>query len=176
MVYCVRRGLVALYTPTKDGSRVLFRIAGPGDLLGYTNFLGEQRSRQVWEAHARDNCEIALITSGAYRAYFADGAARRSAPTLWTNQRRVVPANGQVGQVCRSQFSTPIELVIEELARRFGVSEPRGTLLTAEFNHSDFAEMIASSRPLVSKLIGELIAEGLLIQQGRRYITPFKHH
>src|SRR3984957_4815957 len=124
MVYSVLRGLVALYTPTEDGSRVLFRIAGPGDLLGYTNFLGEQRSRQVWEAHARDNCEIALITSGAYRAYFADGAARRSAPTLWTNQRRVVPANGQVGQVCRSQFSTPIELVIEELARRFGVSEP----------------------------------------------------
>ena len=65
--------------------------------------------------------------------------------------------------------------MIEELAGRFGVSESRGVLLTSVFNHSDFAEMIASSRPLVSKLIGELIAEGLLIQQGRRYIVPFKH-
>ena len=62
LVYCVQRGTVALYAPMEDESRVLFRIAGPGDLLGYTNFLSERRSRQVWEAHARDNCEIALIT------------------------------------------------------------------------------------------------------------------
>ena len=175
MVYCVRRGLVALYTPTEDGSRVLFRIAGPGDLLGYTNFLGEQRSRQVWDAHARDNCEIALITR------------EHIARTLQTVRLEVVL---QLYALVSAEWSLQtnrwirfvglgyrrrLELVIEELAGRFGVSESRGVLLTSVFNHSDFAEMIASSRPLVSKLIGELIAEGLLIQQGRRYIVPFKH-
>jgi CRP-like cAMP-binding protein len=168
--------MVALYAPMENESRVLFRIAGPGDLLGYTNFLGEQRSRQVWEAHARDNCEIALITR------------EHIARTLQTVRREVVlQLFGLVSAEWSQQtnrwvrfvglsFRRRLELVIEELARRFGVSESRGTLLTSEFNHSDFAEMIASSRPLVSKLIGELIAEGLLIQQGRQYIVPFKHH
>jgi CRP/FNR family cyclic AMP-dependent transcriptional regulator len=176
MVYCVRRGLVALYTPTEDGSRVLFRIAGPGDLLGYTNFLSERRSRQVWEAHARDNCEIALITR------------EHIARILQTVQPEVViQLFGLVSAEWSQQmtrwirflgldYRRRLELVIDELAGRFGVSESRGILLTSVFNHSEFAEMIASSRPLVSKLIGELIAEGLLIQQGRQYIVPFKHH
>jgi CRP/FNR family cyclic AMP-dependent transcriptional regulator len=176
MVYCVRRGMVALYAPMEDESRVLFRIAGPGDLLGYTNFLGERRSRQVWEAHARGDCELALITR------------EHVARTLQTVQREVVIQLFRLASAEWSQQMTRwvrflgldyrrrLELVIDELASRFGVAESRGFLLTSVFNHSDFAEMIASSRPLVSKLIGELIAEGLLIQQGRQYIVPFKHH
>ena len=43
--------------------------------------------------------------------------------------------------------------VINELAERFGPAEARGILLVPEFTHSDFAEMIASSRPMASKLM-----------------------
>lgn len=176
MVYCVRRGMVALYAPMEDESRVLFRIAGPGDLLGYTNFLGEQRSSQVWEAHARDNCEIALITREHINRTLQ--AVNRELliklfdriNTEWSQQMtRWIRFLGL-------DYRRRLELVIVELAGRFGVAESRGVLLTSVFNHSDFAEMIASSRTLVSKLIGELIAEGFLIQQGRQYIVPFKHH
>jgi Crp-like helix-turn-helix protein len=58
-----------------------------------------------------------------------------------------------------------------ELATKFGVKESRGTLLIPEFGHSDFAEMIGSSRPIVSRLIAEMVSAGSLIQNGKHYIV-----
>ena len=67
-------------------------------------------------------------------------------------------------------YSSRLEIVLAELAAKFGVKESRGTLLIPEFGHSDFAEMIGCSRPMVSRLIGEMIAAGSLAQDGRHYI------
>ena len=64
--------------------------------------------------------------------------------------------------------------MINELAERLGTAEARGIFLVPEFTHSDFAEMIASSRPMASKLMSELIEEGVFIQEGRQYIVPIK--
>jgi CRP-like cAMP-binding protein len=50
------------------------------------------------------------------------------------------------------------------------VKESRGTLLIPEFGHNDFAEMIGCSRPMVSKLIAEMISAGSLAQHGKHYI------
>jgi CRP-like cAMP-binding protein len=173
MQYCVRRGLVGLYAPTQDRNRILVGLAGPGDLLGNMDFGGETvQSRQIWEAHARHNCELALIS----RVHIAQ--------TLQTLKREILV---QFFERIAAQWSFQLhrwvrflgldyrrrlELVIDELAVQFGVSEARGILLTPELSHSDFAELIASSRPLVTKLIGELIAAGSLIQQGKQYIVP----
>jgi CRP-like cAMP-binding protein len=175
MLHCVRKGLVDLYAPTEDSSRVLVRIAGPGDLLGNMDFGGGQEaSRQVWEAHARSNCQIALISR------------EHIAATLQTVKREVLV---QVFERINAEWSLQmnrwvrflgldyrrrLELVLEELAERFGVVEARGILLTPEFSHSDFAEMIAGSRPMVSKLMAELVEHGALIHQGRQYIVPIK--
>ena len=175
MLYCVRKGLVSLYAPTEDGNRVLVRIAGPGDLLGNFDLTADHgQSRQVWEAHARCNSQLALISR------------EHIARTLQTVDRATLI---QLFEVMNAEWSLQmarwvrflgldyrrrLELVLEELVVRFGVAEARGMLLTPEFNHSDFAEMIASSRPLASKLIGEMIEEGVLIQQGRQYIVPGK--
>src|ERR1700722_2706934 len=174
MVYCVRKGMVALYAPEENGNRVMVRIAGPGDLLGYTNVLGEERSKHLWEAHARSNCELAVIKR--------DHITR----TLQLVDREVLL---QLFDRINTEWSQQVERwvsflgldyrqrltrVINELAERFGTAEARGILLVPEFTHSDFAEMIASSRPMASKLMSELIEEGVFIQEGRQHIVPIK--
>lgn len=152
----------------------MVRIAGPGDLLGYTNVLGEERSKHLWEAHARSNCELAVIKR--------DHITR----TLQSVDREVLL---QLFDRINTEWPKEVERwvsflgldyrqrltrVINELAERFGTAEARGILLVPEFTHSDFAEMIASSRPMVSKLMSELIEEGVFIQEGRQYIVPIK--
>ena len=73
--------------------------------------------------------------------------------------------------VSRQEYSERLETVLHDLARKFGVKESRGTLLIPEFGHADFAEMIGSSRPMVSRLIAEMIANHRLAYDDRHYIV-----
>ena len=63
-----------------------------------------------------------------------------------------------------------LEIVLAELAERFGVPDSRGTLLMPELAQEELAEMIGSSRPMVSKLLTEMTERGMLIREGRRHI------
>jgi CRP-like cAMP-binding protein len=68
-------------------------------------------------------------------------------------------------------YSERLETVLRDLAQKFGVRESRGTLLIPELGHADFAEMIGSSRPMVSRLIAEMIANRRLAYDGKHYIV-----
>ena len=59
-------------------------------------------------------------------------------------------------------FRERIETVFKELGTRFGVDDKRGTLIILELSQEDLAEMIGSSRPMVSKLLVDMVEEGLL--------------
>src|SRR6202166_4439763 len=50
-----------------------------------------------------------------------------------------------------------------------GKVTPRERFL--EFGHADFVEMIGSSRPMVSRLIAEMIANKRLLYDGKHYIV-----
>src|SRR5258707_4821849 len=63
-------------------------------------------------------------------------------------------------------YSERLETVLRDLAQKFGVRDSRGTLLIPKFGHADFAEMIGSSRPMVSRLIAEMIANRRLAYDG----------
>jgi hypothetical protein len=67
-------------------------------------------------------------------------------------------------------FSNRLELVMSELALRAGVTDARGTILIPELAHEDLAEMIGSSRPMVSRLIGQMIDTGLVERRAKQYV------
>jgi len=50
------------------------------------------------------------------------------------------------------------------------VPDSRGTLLMPELAQEELAEIIGSSRPMVSKLLTEMTEKGILIREGRRHI------
>jgi hypothetical protein len=50
------------------------------------------------------------------------------------------------------------------------VSDSRGILLMPELSHADFADMIGSSRPMVSRLFTEMTEEKLLSHQGKHLV------
>ena len=63
-----------------------------------------------------------------------------------------------------------LQLVLADLGARFGVQDARGVLLTPELAQEELAEMIGSSRPMVSKLLSEMAERSMIACQGRRYI------
>ena len=60
-------------------------------------------------------------------------------------------------------------MVLNRLGARVGIEDKRGTLLMPQLGHEDLAEMIGSSRPMVSKLISDMTREGLLTRGENRH-------
>jgi CRP/FNR family transcriptional regulator len=68
-------------------------------------------------------------------------------------------------------FRERLEMVFNDLGTRFGIEDRRGTLIILELSQEDLAEMIGSSRPMVSKVITDMVEDGLLARtEQRRFI------
>ena len=171
LLFCVFTGLVKVYCPRSDGTRILVRLAGPGDLLGHVDYIDSKgRRAQVFEVEALTKCSIALYTREHVIKLLRslDHAALlqmiEQLNTAWSSIAQ------RFGTFLGMSFQERLELVLKELGAKFGAKETRGILLIPELAHSDLADMIGSSRPMVSRLIAEMTKEGLLLRQGKQFI------
>lgn len=171
LLFWVLKGVVKLYLPHGNGNRTLVDLARPGDLLGFVNETDSKGHRQVLEAQALTKCSIGLL-SRENLAQFVRKVDHQTAVrlleqfnTAWSSLfARYVTFLG-------FSFRQRLEQVLNSLGDRFGVNDKRGTLLVPELSHEDLAEMIGSSRPMVSKLIADMHSEGLLLRgEKRRFI------
>jgi hypothetical protein len=60
--------------------------------------------------------------------------------------------------------------MLAQLGRKFGAPDDEGIALTFEPAHAELAEMIGCSRPMVSRLMADLIKQGEIARRGRLYI------
>ena len=63
VMFWVIAGLVKVYCPRPDGTRILVNLAGPGDLIGHVDYIDSRgRHAQVFEVEALTKCSVALFT------------------------------------------------------------------------------------------------------------------
>jgi CRP/FNR family cyclic AMP-dependent transcriptional regulator len=171
VAFWVLSGLVKVYFPLPDGTRVIVRVAGAGDFIGMVDSIGNNgRHVQALEAEAMTKVAVAIFT----RDHVLAMLKAMPAPELIALLQVINTTWSEVFSWCARflglSFRERLRSVFELLGSRYGVRESRGVLLTPELSHDDLAEMIASSRPMVSRLIAEFIEQGELARQGRHYI------
>jgi CRP-like cAMP-binding protein len=170
LIYWVSSGLVDILCPGPDGSQIQASLLGPGEIFGFmqSDFNGNQG--QVFQARARTNTQLGLIT----RHRVCKVLSRLDPPLLVQLLGEITALWGSFtdyqARYLGMNFSERMETVLRDLARKFGVKDSRGTLLIPELGHADFAEMIGSSRPMVSRLIAEMIAHRRLLYDGKHYV------
>jgi len=169
--FCILSGLVKLYSPNTDGSRVVVALIGPGDLAGFTDYVESNgRRAQAFEAEALTRASVALFT----RDYVMKALQKLSPLRLVALFERFNTSWSSLAcsyaQFLGMSFRDRLQTVFANLAARFAVRDARGMLLTVELSHDDLAEMIASSRPMVSRLIAEMLDQGIIARQGKHYI------
>jgi CRP/FNR family transcriptional regulator, cyclic AMP receptor protein len=172
LIYWVSSGLVDILSPEPDGNQMQVSLLGPGDVFGFmqsADFNGKQG--QAFQARARINVQLGLIT----RDRVCKVLSRLDPPLLVQLMGEIAALWGSFTHYnARYQgmnFSERMETVVSDLARKFGIRDSRGSLLLLELGHADFAEMIGSSRPMVSRLIAEMIANERLLYDGKHYIV-----
>lgn len=168
---CVLSGFVKVYCAVADGSRTLVRLAGPGELIGYADYIDTRdRRAQIFEAQSASKCSVALINrdqvARLLRGLGPDVLVDilQALNTFWSQNLR------WFATLLNLPFWQRLEVVLSDLALRFGVKDARGTILIPDLAHEDLAEMIGCSRPMVSRLVAEMAEAGLLSRSGKQYL------
>ena len=168
---CVLAGYVKVYCNGADGARVLARLSGPGDIIGYADCEdGKGRRSKIFETQALTKCSIALFTRERavrlLRSLDPDQAIElyQTLNSFWSSTLHWWTS------FLGLPFQQRLEVVLGDLGRRVGVHDNRGTLIIPELSQADLAEMIASSRPLVSRLLNEMEERALVQRRGKQYI------
>jgi len=171
MLACILSGYVNVYCPVGDGDRTLVRMAGPGEFIGYPDYVDEKgRRARLFEAQAASKCTLALLSYEHVTRLLAGLPADAlvsilaALNTFWSENFRFFTI------LLNIPFWDRITMVLSDLAERAGVSDSEGIILIPEVLHEDLAEMIGCSRPMVSRLIAQMVESGLLTRRGRQYV------
>jgi CRP/FNR family cyclic AMP-dependent transcriptional regulator len=167
----VSSGLVDILCPGQDGEQIIARVLGPGEFFGFVQFKDhKERSAPAFQVRARTSARIGFVT----RAQACKVLAKQDPALLAQILGDVVAAWSELSfretQFLGKNYAARLEMVLADLTAKFGVKESRGILLIPDFVDGDFAEMIGCSKPMVSKLISEMISAGRLATHGRHYI------
>lgn len=171
LLMLILSGVVKVQCVQPDGRRFLAALAGPGEVIGYAD-LNDAKGRhtQAFEAEALTNCTVALIA----RQRILRLLEEFDRPTLLSLFERLntfwASAVYHYTKFLTLSYSERLEAMLSEVGSRFGVVEARGTLITLELGHDDWAAMIGSSRPMVSRLLAEMEHRHLIAREGKRYI------
>jgi CRP/FNR family transcriptional regulator, cyclic AMP receptor protein len=171
IVLWVIKGVVREICPNAKGSQTLVRLATAGDILGLADKLDEKgqwvRRFEAWTA---SKCVLAIVT----RQHVRDLLRNMNPEELLALSERMNSASSEwvhyYATFLGLSYRERIEMVMAELGRKFGIPDREGVLLTFEPTHSDLAEMIGSSRPVVGRVIADLIEDGEIGRRDRKYI------
>jgi CRP/FNR family cyclic AMP-dependent transcriptional regulator len=171
IVLWVVKGVVREVCPNPNGTQTLVRLATAGDILGLADKLNEKgqwiRRFEAWTA---SQCALAIVTRDHVRNLLKN---MQPEELLMLSERMNSAAAEWVEYYATFlglSYRERIEMVMAELGRKFGVPDSDGILLTFEPTHSDLAEMIGSSRPVVGRVLTEMIEDGEIIRRERKYI------
>ncbi len=160
-----------VYCPVGDGNRTLMRMAGPGEIIGYSDYIDEKgRHARMFEAQVATKCTLALFSRDHIARLLsvlpsdALVSVVASLNTFWSENLR------RFATLLNLPFWDRLIMVLSDLAKRAGVRDAQGIILIPEIRHEDLAEMIGCSRPMVSRLIAIMVESGLLTRRGNQYV------
>lgn len=171
VLFWIVSGNVQIFYPRPDGERILVRLCGPGEIIGYVDFIDDKRRRsQLFEAQAAGKCETVLVTREHVHKLLSTLESEQLVGLIETLNTMWSSAAQAWSSFIGLDYRERLELVLTDLARRFGVEDARGTLVIPELMHAQLAAMIGSSRPMVTRLINEMIDERIIERRGKQYV------
>lgn len=155
-LYVVNHGVLKAVVPTSLGRDRIADLYGPGDVLGLSALDGGRHAETVVAVH--DACLTPMDPQQAMNdARLRDYVLRSLARQLRRSREMLDEAEMPVGARVTRAFL--------RLAKQFGLpSDDRegGIKLPLALTHEDLADLTGSSRVTITRILGELRAEGAL--------------
>jgi len=164
-LYFVLDGVVRLYKIYGDSREATVALLARGDVFGELGLWGTRRQNDFAEAMVASRVAVVRKPS------VVEAVKRRPefALELFSSfSRRLGRSDETIESLLDREVSTRLATLLSHLARRFGEPDGPATVLSVRLTHQDLANMVASTREAVSKVMSEFRRDGLIEVHGRR--------
>jgi CRP/FNR family transcriptional regulator, cyclic AMP receptor protein len=163
-VYIVLSGCVTI---RYSYSRTIEAVFGPDDILGLASSVAPSRYKSL--AVATLNSKLARLSPAKFIETVLGISADKFIRTLSMAGGRYLELAGNYRIVAKS-LKMRIAFELLNLAEKFGIPDARGILLNLPLTHKFIADLVAASRPRVSKAMAELQRNGSVTRVDQRLI------
>jgi CRP-like cAMP-binding protein len=169
-LYFVLSGTVRLYKLYGDYKEATVALLKVGDLFGELSL--QEGCGQTVFAHALTDVRVAVI-----RKFVLAEILKRD-PELVVKlfaslSERLKQSEEVIDRLLDREVSARLAKLLQNLSDRFGESNGSATVLDIRLTHQDLANMIASTREAVSKVMSEFQREGMIEVRDRKIaISP----
>jgi CRP/FNR family transcriptional regulator len=169
-LYFVLSGTVRLYKLYGDYKEATVALLKDGDAFGELSL--REGAGQTHFAHALTNARVAVMR----KAVLVEALKRD--PDLLVKlfsslYERLEQSEEVIDRLLDREVSARLIKLLRNLGDRFGETNGSATVLDIRLTHQDLANMIASTREAVSKVMSELQRDGLIEMRNRKIaISP----
>ncbi len=167
-LYFVLEGTVRLYKIYGDYKEATVALLREEDVFGKLSLV--EGRRQDTFAEAVTDARVA----GVQKAALAEAIKRRPefAMKLFSSfSERFRQSDEIIESLMPREVSARLATLLLNLSERFGEGNGAGTVLDVRLTHQDLANMVASTREAVSKVMSEFQREGSIDVQNRRIVV-----
>ena len=162
-LFIVTEGRLKVFANDEDGSQTIFTFLGKGDFFGELSLLDSApRSASVVTV---DDCKLLTLSPQDFNQVL-EQHPKMSIPLLTALTTRI----RQMDETICNLTSRDIYGRLVQILYKESEPNPDGTFTTQRITHQDLAEMIGSSREMVSRILKDL-RTGEYISVEKKHIT-----
>ncbi len=166
-LYCIFSGKVKLYKSGVGGKQQIFRIAGPGDLLGYRSLIAEEPYSAT--AEALEEATICCIDKNAFSQILL------SHPELAVNiikklAKELRAAEDMAMSIAHKPVRERMAELLLMLKETYGIADRRGIRIDLQLSREEMGEMIGITQETAIRLLSEF-KQDKIIAVDEREIT-----
>ena len=162
------RGRARVERSLLSGNILPLGYRGIGDVAGESALAGGENYTE--NVVAMDDSDVVRIPTSTMDALLQSDASVRQALVNIMLQRQVEAEERLTSLLFRPVEGRVAEFLLHAM-NRWGVTDARGTLISAPITHLEIARVVGSTRETVTVTLGILRREGLLSTAGRRLIV-----
>ncbi len=166
-LYFVLSGTVRLYKIYGDYKEATTALLKDGGIFGKLSLV-EGRWQDVF-AEAVTEARVASVQKSSLERVVKSNPA--FALKLFSSlSERLRQSDEVIESLLHREVATRLATLLMNLGDRFGERDGVGTLIDVRLTHQDLANMIASTREAVSKVMSEFQRDGVIQTQNRRIV------
>lgn len=159
-MYVVHSGRLRVYLDDEQGNEITIRLLGPGDVFGELAMLsGSPRAANVMTT---EDCELSIVS----RSHFMECLAANSQigfRIIRSLVQRIQEMTEDISTLALLDVYGRVRTTLERLAQ-----DRDGKRVTDRLTHQEMANMVGSSREMVSRILRDLKVGGYISMQDKR--------
>lgn len=164
-VYCVKAGKIKIYKMGTDGREQIVRLAGPGDLVGYRAFLGEEH--YTCTATTLEDSQVCFVDRNSFQKVLRDNQDL-SSNLIGLLSQELREAENMIRDMAQKSVRERLAEALIVLKNKFGMDESDPHCLSAKMSREEIASFVGTATETAIRLLSELKDEGVIETQGKK--------